>query len=105
MNKDIREIKQLLTDILINQEIIMATLDTLVADVAAEDTVIESAVALLGGLSTQIAALKTTQTDSATAAKIDQLSADVVAKTAALSTAVAANTPVATATAVVTATA
>lgn len=83
----------------------MATLDTLVADVAAEDTVIDSAVALLQGLTTEITSLKTTQTDPTTAAKIDALAKDVETKTAALSTAVTANTPVATATAVVTATA
>lgn len=72
----------------------MSTIDELVAQVAAEDTAIDSAVVLLGQLSEEIASLKTNQTDPATAAKIDALSADVQAKTSALAAAVVTNTPV-----------
>lgn len=75
--------------ILKNQELIMAALDDLAAAVAAEDTVIDSAVTLLNGLK---AALDAAGTDPA---KLAALSADITAKTAALSTAVSANTPAA----------
>ena len=70
-------------------ETIMATLADLQAAVAAEDTVIDSAIALLNGLAAQIAALKPDQ------AAIDALAADVGAKAQALSDAVVANTPAA----------
>lgn len=76
--------------------LIMKSLSDLQADVAAEDTVIASNNVLLTGLSAQIAALKTTQTDPATAAAIDALASDVEASTASLSAAVTANTPAAT---------
>lgn len=72
----------------------MATLDTLVTDVAAEDTAIDSAVKLLQGLSAQVAALTTSQTDPATASKINALASDIEAKTAALAAAVVVGTPV-----------
>ncbi len=67
----------------------MATLADLQASVTAEDTVIDSAMTLLTGLSAQIAALTPDQ------AAIDALAADVGAKTTALAAAVAANTPAA----------
>lgn len=67
----------------------MASLADLQAAVAAEDTVVDSAIALLQGLSAQIAALKPDQ------AAIDALAADVAAKTQSLADAVAANTPAA----------
>ena len=67
----------------------MATLKDLQDLVSAEDTVIDSAVALLKGLADQIAALKPNQ------AAIDALAADVRAKTQSLSDAVVANTPAA----------
>jgi len=67
----------------------MATLQDLQAAVAAEDTVVDSAIALLQGLAAQIAALKPNQ------AAIDALAADVTAKTQALADAVTANTPAA----------
>lgn len=70
-------------------ETIMAALDDLAAAVAAEDTVIDSAVTLLEGLK---AALDAAGTDPA---KLAALSADITAKTAALSAAVTANTPAA----------
>lgn len=70
-------------------DMIMATLADLQAAVAAEDTVIDSAVTLLQGLSAQIAALTPNQ------AAIDALAADVAAKTQALADAITANTPAA----------
>lgn len=65
----------------------MATLQDLQAAVAAEDTVIDSAIALLRGLAAQVAALPPDQ------AAIDALAADITAKTGVLSAAVSANTP------------
>ncbi len=68
---------------------IMATLADVQAAVTAEDTVIDSAMALLTGLAAQVAALKPTQ------AAIDALAADITSKRDALAAAVAANTPAA----------
>lgn len=68
-------------------EAIMATLNDVQTAVTAEDTVIDSAVALIQGLAAQIAALQPTQ------AAIDALANDVKAKTVALSAAVLAGTP------------
>jgi pyruvate carboxylase len=62
-------------------------LDTLKPAVAAEATVIDSAIQLINGLATQIAALP------ADAAAIAQLAADVQAKSDALAAAVTANAP------------
>lgn len=62
-------------------------IDALIAAVNAEDTVIDSAITLLNGLSAEIAGLSP---DSAAIAK---LAAEVKAKTDALAAAVAANTP------------
>ena len=67
-------------------EKIMATLSDVQAAVTAEDTVIDSAIALIQGLAAQIAALAPNQ------AAIDALAADVKAKSDALAAAVAANT-------------
>lgn len=75
--------------ILSKQEAIMAAIDDLAKDVAAEDTVIDSAVTLLQGLK---AALDAAGTDPA---KLAALSADITSKTQALAAAVAANTPAA----------
>lgn len=61
-------------------------LDDLTAQVAAEDTVVDSAIALINGLAAQIASLPASQ------AAIDALAADVKAKGQALADAVAANT-------------
>lgn len=74
-------------------ELIMSTIDELVANVADEDTVIDSAVVLLGEMQKQIADLKTNQTDPATASKIDALNQDITAKKAALAAALVTNTP------------
>lgn len=70
---------------------IMSTLADVQTAVTAEDTVIDSAVALLQGLAAQVAALAPNQ------AAIDALAADIKAKTDGLAAAVAANTPAATA--------
>lgn len=71
----------------------MSTLDDVIANVADEDTTIDSAVDAINGLNAQIAALKTSQTDPATAAKIDALNADITAKKAKLAAAFIVNTP------------
>ena len=69
---------------------IMSTLKDVQDAVTAEDTVVDSAIALLQGLAAQVAALQPNQ------AAIDALAADINAKTSALANAVAANTPAAT---------
>lgn len=73
----------------------MKTLEDLQTDVAAETDATKAAATLLSNLSKQIADLKTTQTDPATAAKIDALAASVEGATADLAAAVTANTPAA----------
>ena len=62
-------------------------IDDLTAAVAAEDTVIDSAVTLLNGIPALIAAAGTDQ------AKLTALQSDITAKTTALAAAVLANTP------------
>ena len=77
-------------DLILNKENrIMATIADLQAEVAQEDTVIDSAVTLIKGLADQVAALKPDQ------AAIDALAADIQAKSDALAAAVTANTPAA----------
>ncbi len=71
------------------QSKIMATLADVQAAVQAEDTVIDSAVALIQGLAAQVAALAPDQ------AAIDALAADIKNKSDALAAAVAAGTPAA----------
>jgi hypothetical protein len=73
---------------------IQAKLDALAARVAAENTVIGSAETLLQGLSAQIAALKSTTTDPAVLAAIDNVTSGIDAKTAELAASIRANTPV-----------
>jgi hypothetical protein len=76
--------------IIINKENSMSKeLDDLTAAVAAEDSVIDSAVALINGIPALIAAAGTDP------AKLSALSADISTKSAALAAAVAANTPAA----------
>jgi hypothetical protein len=70
------------------------TLDDVVTAVAAEDTVVDSAVVALNGLQTQVAQLPTPTTDPATADKINKLVADINSKKAALAAAMVVNTPV-----------
>ena len=67
-------------------ETIMQTLADLQAAVAAENTVIGSAITLINGLAAQIAAL------TPDAAAIDALATDVAAKAKALGDAITANT-------------
>jgi hypothetical protein len=73
-----------------NQETIMAAIDDLQAAVAAEDTVIDSAITLIQGIPALIAAA------GVDPAKLTALQADITAKSTALAQAVAANTPAAT---------
>ena len=80
------ELKTLITEL---GEKIMAQLGELKAAVAAEKTVVDSAVTLLNGLSEKIAALSLNQAD------VDALAAEVKGQAQELSDAVAANTPAA----------
>lgn len=66
---------------------LMKTLADIQAKVAAEKTVIDSAIVLLKGLADKVAALEPNQ------AAIDQLAADIQAQTDSLSSAVTENTP------------
>ncbi|HZX58974.1 MAG TPA: hypothetical protein VFE54_09615 [Mucilaginibacter sp.] len=65
------------------------TLADLQTEVSQEDTVIDSALALISGLAAQVAALQPNQ------AAIDALAADIKAKSDSLAAAVTANTPAA----------
>ncbi len=69
------------------KELVMTSMDSLTQAVAAEATVVQSAITLLQGLAAQIAALKPDQ------AAIDELAASVKVQTDDLAAAVAANTP------------
>jgi hypothetical protein len=73
--------------ILAKLEKVMAAIDDLTAAVAAEDTVIDSAVTLLNGIPALIAAAGTNP------AALTALQADIQAKTAALAAAVLVGTP------------
>lgn len=68
---------------------LMAAIDDIQADVTAEDTVIDSAVTLLQGLSAALAAAGNDP------AKLAALRSDIQGKTQALAAAVVANTPAA----------
>ena len=74
----------------LNQENIMAAIDDLQAAVAAEDTVIDSAITLIQGIPALIAAA------GVDPAKLAALQSDITTKSSALAAAVAANTPAAT---------
>lgn len=79
----------------LQKEITMAkTIQDLTTDVTASTTLEQSIETMVTGMAAQIAALKTTQTDPATAAAIDALATQVEANNAALQAAVTANTPV-----------
>src|SRR6266850_1515180 len=75
-----------------NQETLMTAIDDLQAAVAAEDTVIDSAITLISGIPALIAAA------GVDPAKLAALQTDITTKTKALADAVAANTSAATAT-------
>jgi hypothetical protein len=83
------ELRNMMSIIINKENKMSAELDALTAAVAAEDTVIDSAVALINGIPALIAAAGTDP------AKLSALSADITAKSAALAAAVAANTPAA----------
>ena len=85
----IMELLQLMETIKTNQEKMMSQIDDLTSAVSAEDTVIDSAITLLNGLSSQLAAAGTDP------AKLQALQTDIQNKTQALAQAVAANTPAA----------
>jgi hypothetical protein len=70
-----------------NQETTMSAIDDLQAAVAAEDTVIDSAITLIQGIPALIAAA------GVDPAKLAALQSDITAKSSALASAVAANTP------------
>jgi hypothetical protein len=83
--------RTILYEILDNQRKIMSALTDLQAAVAAEDTVIASAITLLNGLKAQLDAAIA----SGDPAALTALSADIAGQTAALAAAVTANTPAA----------
>lgn len=83
-------VEDLVNLINLNKETIMAAIDDLQAAVAAEDTVIDSAITLIQGIPALIAAA------GVDPAKLAALQSDITAKSAALAGAVAANTPAAT---------
>lgn len=80
--------------ILKNQETMMATLDETLAAVTAEDTKVDSIIALVAGLKQQLAdALSGTTLPPATQAKVDQIFAQATASAGKIDTAISANTP------------
>jgi prefoldin subunit 5 len=83
----IDRIERKLDLLLAREKTVMATLDDVKTKVEAENTVIDSAITLLGDLSAQIAALKNDP------AALQALADEIDAKKAALAAAVAANTP------------
>jgi hypothetical protein len=85
-----RVIREMLRIVTLNQETIMSALTDLQAAVAAEDTVIASAVTLIQGIPALIAAAGTDP------AALTALQSDITAQATALAAAVAANTPAAT---------
>src|SRR5258706_3931548 len=84
------EIENKVDLILDRQEIMMSALDDLQAAVAAEDTVIDSAITLINGIPALIAAAGTDP------AKLSALTADITAKRKDFADAVVANTGAAT---------
>jgi hypothetical protein len=84
-----QEVVRMLRLILVRLETMMAAIDDLTAAVAAEDTVIDSAVTLLNGIPALIAAA------GVDPAALTALQADIQAKTAALAAAVIVGTPAA----------
>ena len=71
----------------------MATLDDVIANVADEKTVIDSAVALISGLQAQLKALTLPTTDPATVDKIAALNDSISSQKAALAASLVVNTP------------
>ena len=85
--RELQEIVYLIKQVLKNQQTMANTLASIQSDVTAEDSVVDSVITLLQGLSAAVAALQPNQQ------AIDALAADIEAKTATLSNAVVANTP------------
>lgn len=73
---------------------IMATLDETLAEVTAEDTKVDSIIALIGGLQQQLAdALSGATLPPGVQAKVDQIFAQATASAGKIDTAISANTP------------
>ena len=87
-----KQLADILSELHLIRNTIMAALDDLQAAVAAESTIIDSAITLLNGLKTALDAAIASNNPAA----LTQLSADITAKTKALSDALVANTPAAT---------
>lgn len=85
-------LRTLINNLTLKLEKLMATVDDLVSDVAAQKTVIDGLDTLLANIAAQIAALKSTQTDPETAAKIDALHASVTENTGRIQADIVANT-------------
>jgi Mg/Co/Ni transporter MgtE len=93
----LRDINRKLGTILENQEKIMATLDETLAAVTAEDTKVDSIIALVDGLKKQLAdALAGTTLPPETQAKVDAIFQQATASAGKIDTAITANTPPAT---------
>ncbi len=89
IDRNVKSIAITVNAIKAEEDQIMSTVDDIQADVTAENTVIDSAVALLKGLAD---ALKAAGTDPA---KLAALHTDITTKTQALADAIVANTPAA----------
>lgn len=88
------ELYFMLAHIIEQLEKIMATLDETLAAVTAEDTKVDSIIALVGGLKQQLAdALSGVTLPAATQAKVDAIFAQATASAGKIDTAITANTP------------
>jgi len=76
-----------------NQEKIMATLDETLAAVTAEDTKVDSIIALLTGIKAQLDAVLAGGLTPEVQAKVDAIFAQATGSAAKIDTAIAANTP------------
>lgn len=86
----------MLAHIIHTLEKIMATLDETLAAVTAEDNKVDSIIALVNGLKTQLAdALSGASLPPAVQAKVDAVFAQVTASAGKIDTAITANTPTA----------
>lgn len=96
INRKLDLIIRLLCRLLNEEYLTVKTIEDLTTDVEAQTTLTTAVQTTISGLAEQIAALKTTQTDPTTAAKIDALAQKVEANNAAFQAAIPANTPAAT---------
>ncbi len=90
-----REVLRKLDLILSNQETIMATLDETLAAVTAEDSKVDSIIALLNGVEKQLADVLAGALPPAVQAKVDAIFAQATASAGKIDTAITANTPAA----------